>query len=204
MSLFIVLEGLDGSGGETQTERLVEFLHSRGKETEVLTYPNPKSPFGKIIYDYLNKKIELSPDAQMSLYATDMALDREKINAALQQGKIVIATRYFLSTLAYQCGAKGVPLEKAVEFANMLKLPVPDLVICLDISPQTSMKRKFGEHKKLDRHEESKALLAKVREAYRNLANNKVFAKEWVVVDSEKSIESVAAEVQKIVLGKLK
>lgn len=203
MSLFVVIEGLDGSGGETQTKRLVEFLHSRGKETEVLTYPNPKSPIGKIIYDYLNKKIEMSPDVQMCLYATDMALDREKINASLQKGKIVVATRYFLSTLAYQCGAKGVPIEKALKFAKLIELPVPDIVIYLDVSPETSIKRKSGENEKLDRHEEDRVFLAKVGEAYQNLAKNKVFAKEWVIVDAEKNIEEVAARVQKIVLSKL-
>lgn len=207
MSILIVFEGVDGAGGETQTKLLVKFLLSRKKETEVLSYPNPESPIGKIIYDYLNKKLELSPNVQMSLYATDMALDREKIITALEKNKVVIANRYFLSTLAYQCGAKGVPLKRGLEFAKIMNLPVPDIVIYLDISPETSLRRKFGEkkrqNKKLDRHEEDQAFLAKVREAYKNLVKEKVFAKEWAVVDAEKNIEAVATDVQKIVLEKL-
>lgn len=204
MSLFCVIEGLDGAGGGTQTKLLVRFLHKHGRETVVLSYPNPKSPIGKIIYDYLNKKAEFSPDVQMALYGTDMALDREKIHAALQAGKVVVADRYYLSTLAYQCGVKGVPLKKALEFAELMRLPVPDVVIYLDVSPETSIKRKSGEQKILDRHEEDKALLTKVRAAYKSLAKNNTFAKEWAVVDAEKSIEEVAADVQRIVLSKLK
>lgn len=201
--MFVVIEGIDGAGGETQTKRLIEFLHSREKETEFVNYPNPESLIGKIIYDFLDKKIDITPDVQFSLYATDMALDRERINAALRAGKVVIADRYLLSALAYQCGAKGFSLERGLEFAKLLNLPVPDIVILLDISVGTSIKRKSGENKKLDRHEEDKAFLEKVREGYQNLAKNKIFAKEWVVVDGEKSIEDVASEVQKIVLDKL-
>lgn len=201
--MFVVLEGLDGSGGGTQTKRLVKTLHKHGRETVVLSYPNPKSPIGKIIYDYLNKKAEFSADVQMSLYGTDMALDREKIQAALQAGKVVIADRYYLSTLAYQCGVKGVPLDKAIEFAKLMRLPVPDVVIYLDVRPETSIKRKSGENKTLDRHEEDKAFLTKVRDAYKKLAKNKVFAKEWATVDAEKSIQQVAADIQRIVMSKL-
>lgn len=201
--IFIDIEGLDGAGGGTQTKRLVEFLHNRGMRTVVVSYPNPNSPVGKIIYDWLHKKFELSPDVQMALYTTDFALDREKINEALKQGRIVIGDRYFLSTLAYQCGAKGVPLENALEFAKIMALPVPDIVIYLDISPETSIKRKFGEKNTLDRHEGDKKLLVKVRKAYQRLAKDNVFAKEWAIVDGEKSIEVVAADIQKIVLSKL-
>lgn len=203
MSLFCVVEGLDGAGGETQTKRLVELLKNKGKEIVVLSYPNPESSIGKVIYSYLNKEINLKPDVQMALYVADFALDREKINAALQSGKVVVADRYFLSTLAYQCGVKGVPLEKALEFAKLMRLPVPDVVIYLDVSPETSIKRKSGENKTLDRHEEDKTLLAKVREAYQTLAKNKTFGKAWFVVDGEKSIQEVAADVQKIVLEKI-
>lgn len=203
MSSFVVLEGIDGAGGETQSKRLIEFLNKQGKETVTLSYPNPDSPVGKIIYDYLNKNIDLEPDIQMVLYVADFALDREKISDTLKSGKIVVANRYFFSTLAYQCGAKGVSMEKAIQLAKSLKLNVPDLVICIDISPETSIKRKMGEKANLDRHEEDKQLLGKVRKTYQQLAKDGTFAKEWVVIDGESSIEEVADDVQKVVLGKI-
>ena len=83
--MFIVIEGIDGSGGETQSKKLVEFLEAKGREVVTLTYPNPESPIGKILYDFLDKRIELKPDVQAALYVADFALDREKIADAIQK-----------------------------------------------------------------------------------------------------------------------
>ena len=201
--LFIVIEGLDGSGGETQTKHLVEFLNNKGRETVVVSYPNPESPVGKVIYDYLNKQIELKPDEQMGMYIIDFALDREKIRKALADGKIVIANRYLFSTLAYQCGGKGVEMEKAMLLAEAMDLLLPDVVILLDITKETSMVRKSKENDALDRHEEDAQLLGKVREIYQNLAAERTFAKEWFVLNGEKSVAEVTSEIQQIVSEKL-
>jgi len=195
--MFIVIEGIDGSGGETQTDRLVEFLENKGKGVLHLSYPNPDSPVGKVIYDYLDKKNDFSPEVQMALYVTDFALDREKINEAEETGQVVVANRYFFSTLAYQCGAKGVDTTKTMEFAKTMKLPKPDLVIYLDITPITSLKRKMGENNNLDRHEEDKVLLEKVRNIYLSMAKDNIFAGKSVVINGENSINEVTADIQR-------
>lgn len=201
--LFIALEGLDGSGGSTQARMLAEALAAKGREVLTVSYPNPDSPIGGLIYEYLDRKHEFSPGVQAALYIADFALDRERIAEALAAGKVVLANRYFFSTLAYQCGAKGFPKDDALRMAEALRIPVPDLVVLVDISPQTSMRRKFGENRKLDRHEEDTPLLAAVREVYTQLAKDGVFAREWAVVDGERSIEEVAADVRNAVLGRL-
>ncbi len=194
--MFIVIEGLDGAGGETQAKRLEGFLSDKGKDVVMLSYPNPDSPIGKVIYEYLNKSIELSPEVQMALYVADFALDKEKIEDAKSSGKIVVSNRYFFSTLAYQCGAKGVDTDEAIDFANTMGIPEPDLVIYLDITPVTSKKRKIGENNNLDRHEEDDDLLAKVREAYIKLAKEDTFAKKSVMINGEKGVNEVTAEIQ--------
>jgi len=201
--LFVVIEGLDGSGGETQTRHLVEFLKNKGRESVVVSYPNPDSPVGKVIYDYLEKRIELRPDEQMGMYIIDFALDREKIRKALEEGKVVIANRYLFSTLAYQCGGKGVKMEKAMLLAQAMDLPLPDIVLLLDITKETSIARKSRENDSLDRHEEDAELLGKVRDVYKNLADQKTFAKEWFVLNGEKGIAEITSEIQQIVSAKL-
>lgn len=202
MGLFVVIEGIDGAGGETQSKLLKQFLEEKGKEVELIKYPDYEGPIGKLIHDFLHKKFDISPEVQFCLYATDMVKDRERIEKALREGKIVIADRYLTSTLAYQT-LQGFPLEKGLEFAKFFGLPTPDLAIFLEITPETSIKRKFKEKNDLDRHESDKDFLRKVNESYRNLIENKIFAKEWVVIDGEKPIEEVAKEVQKIVLSRL-
>ncbi len=202
MGFFVVIEGIDGAGGETQSKLLKEFLEKKGKKVELVKYPDYEGPIGKLIHDFLHKKFDISPEVQFCLYASDMVKDKEKIEKALKEGKIVIADRYLTSTLAYQT-LKGFPLEKGLEFAELFELPTPDLVIFLEILPETSIKRKFKEKNDLDRHEANKDFLRKVNESYHRLIENQIFAKEWVVIDGEKSIEEVAKKIQKIVLSKL-
>jgi dTMP kinase len=201
---FCVLEGIDGAGGETQSKLLKDFLEKKNLEIETIKYPDYSGPIGQLIHKFLQNVFEFSPAVQFSLYATDMVKDREKIINAIKNKKIVIADRYIYSTLSYQCLVKGFELENGLRFIEIFDLPKPDLVILLDISPETSIKRKYKEKKKLDRHEADKEFLKKVREAYWSLAKNKVFAKEWVIVDGEKSIEEVASEIQKIIAQKLR
>jgi len=201
--MFIVIEGIDGAGGTTQTNLLKKFLEEKNFEVELIKYPDYSNPIGKLIDEFLNKKFDFSPETQFGLYALDMVKDREKILESLKEGKIVLADRYIHSTLAYQCMAKEFPLEKGLKFVEIFELPKPDLVILLDIKAETSIRRKFREKNELDRHEADREFLERVREGYLKLAEEKIFAKEWIIVDGEKSIEKVAEEIQKIVLSRL-
>jgi dTMP kinase len=201
--LFLVIEGIDGAGGETQSKLLKEFLEKKNFIVEAIKYPDYSGPIGQIIHKFLHKEFEFSPATQFSLYATDMVKDREKILDAIKNKKIVIADRYFHSTLSYQSLVKGFKLEDGLKFAEIFDLPKPDLVILLDITPKISVKRKYKEKENLDRHEADEEFLKKVREGYITLAKDKIFAKEWVVVNGEKSIEEVAKEIQGIVMKKL-
>lgn len=196
---FIVIEGIDGAGGETQTKLLTEFLQKNGKNVLLIEYPDYTSGIGKLIQEFLHNEYDFSADVQFSLFATDMIKDKQKILDALNENKIVISNRYLLSTLAYQ-STRGFQIEKGLEFAENFELPKPDLVIYIDIDVETSMKRKMGEKNNLDRHESDKKFLEDVRSRYLKLAIKKIFANEWVIIDGKKSIEEVAKEIREIVL----
>ena len=192
----VVIEGIDGAGGETQSKLLLEHLRSRKIPSERIYYPEYGNPIGDFIHDYLHKKHELPVDMQFLLYATDMVKDREKILNWLAQGKTVIADRYFTSVLAYQC-MRRFPLENALKFADIFSLPKPDIIVFLKISPATSIKRKKGEKEHLDRNEADKAMHRKVSESYESLAKNNVFG-SWFVLDGEKSKEEVFSQIRKV------
>jgi thymidylate kinase len=55
----------------------------------------------------------------------------------------------------------------------------------------------MGENNNLDRHEEDRKLLEKVRDAYLSMAKENVFAGKSVVINGEKSINEVTADIQK-------
>ena len=191
----IAIEGIDGAGGETQSKLLFEHLKEKGIPAVRLTYPDYSGPIGRLLHEYLHEKFELSPEMQFLLYASDYIKDQEKIRELLEEGKTVVCDRYFTSALAYQ-GLRGFPIEKALKFADMFGIRRPDTIIFLRVSPETSMKRKYGEKKSLDRNESNKEFLGRVSKFYEGLIKNQTFGK-WVIVDSEKPIEKVFEEIRK-------
>ncbi len=192
----IVFEGIDGAGTETQSKLLFSHLRKGGIPAERIFYPDYEGELGKLIAQFLHKKRELSPEMQFVLYAGDMVKDKEKIKAWLEEGKTVVADRYFNSTIVYQ-GLRGFGLEKALKFAEDFGIPEPDVVILLQISPEESAKRKMGENGKLDRHEEDIRFLDKVNHSYKKMAMDNVFGK-WFIVDGERPKEDVFSEVENI------
>lgn len=189
----IVFEGIDGAGTETQSKLLLSHLKKEGVPAERIFYPDYEGELGKLIQQFLHKKRELSPEMQFVLYAGDMVKDKEKIKDWLDEGKTVVADRYFNSTIVYQ-GLRGFKLEKALRFAEDFGIPKPDVVILLQISPEESAKRKMGENGKLDRHEEDIRFLESVNHSYEKMALDNVFGK-WFIVDGERPKEEVFSEV---------
>ena len=61
------------------------------------------------------------------------------IQPALDEEKVVILDRYYFSTAAYQ-GAHGADPEIILS-RNEAFAPQPDLLVILDVSPQTGLQR---------------------------------------------------------------
>jgi dTMP kinase len=194
----IVLEGVDGAGCGTQTELLKERLNAKLSQPVLhIRYPNYNSPVGAAIHKFLHEELNLSIDMQFFIYSLDMIKDMKEIKKALDEGRIVLADRYFTSTLAYQC-SQGFPIEKALKFADMFDIIKPDLIIYLKVSVETSMERKKKEKTDLDLFERDLEFRKRVSMKYEELANKNIFGK-WVTVDAEKSIENVSKEIENIV-----
>jgi len=196
MGRLLAIEGIDGAGGETQSNLLMKFLKERGIPAVKLTYPDYSGPIGRLLHEYLHKEFELSTELQFLLYSADYVKDQEKIPRLLEEGNTVICDRYFTSAIAYQ-GLRGFPLEKALKFAEMFGIRKPDLAIFLDVTPGTSLERKFKEKNSLDRNESDREFLEKVSKFYKALIEKQVFCK-WAVLDGEKSIEEVSEEIRKL------
>ncbi len=199
---FIVLEGIDGAGVETHGKLLTDHLRNKNFKVERVYYPDYEGPIGGMIHNYLHSCFDFSAEVQFLIYTADFVKDKERINKWLKEGKVVIADRYFSSTIAYQ-SIQGFPLKKSLQMAEILELPKPDLIIYIDVSPKVSMERKFKEKNSLDRNESNEKLLKTVGSFYKKLAKNKTFT-EWVVVEGEKTIEEVFEEVKASLPSSLK
>lgn len=192
---FIVFEGIDGAGDTTQSKRLYKYLEERRKNPEIIHFPEYESPIGKLIHEFLHKKVELEKDTQFLLYAADMIKDRNKIEGWLADGKIVIADRYFTSTIAYQAlGSMSIPNIK--RFSGIFRIPKPDIVIYLKVKPETAIKRKLSAKLGLDKFESNEKFLAGIVRNYNKMAKKNMFGK-WVVVDGEKEKDEVFEQILK-------
>jgi dTMP kinase len=200
---FIVIEGTDGAGCGAQTESLKEKLNTRLPQPVLhLKYPNYNNPIGSTIHEFLHGKFKFDTKIQFLLYALDMLNDMNEIKNALEKGRIVLADRYFTSTIAFQC-AEGFPLEKALKFADIFEMIKPDLIFYLKVSAETSMQRKKKEKTDLDIFEKDLQFRRKVSSQYDYLSKNNVFGK-WITVDAEKSIEEVSNQIFDIVKKELR
>ncbi len=139
--LFIVIEGIDGSGGTTQVGLLTEWLRARGAREVQRTAEPSSGPVGRFIREALtlgSSNARLGDAVLPYLFAADRRdhLDREVI-PALQRGAVVVSDRYYHSSLAYQSAAIG--------FAAVAELNAtfrrPDLTLVLELSPEVCLAR---------------------------------------------------------------
>ena len=141
----IVLEGIDGSGTTTQTERLVEHLRRRGR-TAVSTREPSAGPVGRLLREVLLGHHRISRDVSLDgrtmamLFAADRFdhLQRE-VEPLLAAGNDVVSDRYLMSSLAYQAE------EADREWVALLARGVrpPDLTILLDIPVEVAAQRRL-------------------------------------------------------------
>ncbi len=195
--LFCVLEGLDGSGGTTQTNLLKKYFEKKKIPHVFLKSPNYETETGKLIKSYLNGKLKLKPEQAFILFATDVLDSLPIIKKSLEENKVVVIDRYITSTIAYQC-AKGFSLESALNFIKLHEFPMADAIIFMDIKPETSRRRKMKEHGKLDRHERDLKLLKKVREFYQKETKENLLGK-WFILNGERDKNDVNKDILKII-----
>lgn len=188
--MFIVMEGIDGSGKSTATRALKDHFESAGKKV-VLTAEPTGGNIGKLVAE----TDDLSPEAEALLFTADRACHTEQIKRWVGEGCIVICDRYFGSTLAYQSAA-GMDIEwlKAI---NSKAIVEPDLTILMDMDPEEALERvgKRGEEKsRFERLDYQK----KVRAAYLKVAEEFGFIK----VDASQSKEDVVRTILDIIRQK--
>ncbi len=134
--MFIVFEGLDGSGLSTHSKLLVEWLKSRGYNAVYTKEPTPNSPVAGIIREYLSRPEPLD-DMLALLFALDRlwhlredpCLPGRGVLGALKSGFIVVSDRYKYSSIAYQGSTLGVDW---VEMVNSKAIEA-DLIVYLDV-----------------------------------------------------------------------
>ena len=192
--LFIVIEGIDGTGKSTQSKRLSEWFRSRGRAV-VLSREPTDGPWGKKLRESATTG-RLSAEEELECFLNDRREHVEmSIKPALAEGKVVILDRYYFSTMAYQ-GARGFdPVE--IRRRNEAFAPQPDLLLILDLSVESAHSR-IGARGDTANEFEQRDTLSRCREIFLSL-RDEPFA---CVIDAEPKLNEVTADILSVVTAK--
>lgn len=145
--MFIVIEGLDGSGKTTISKLLYDYLTKKNYKV-LLTSEPTDGPIGRIIKKYLAKsKHKRDHILEALLFAADRRWHvKEIILPALNKYDYIISDRYVYSSYAYQ-QSNVTPLKWLIEINK--DVPKPDIIIFLDVSPDECLRRLRNKGKSL-------------------------------------------------------
>jgi len=197
--LFIVIDGVDGSGKATQTKLLVERLRKEGQEVEKIDFPQYGTWSAVFVEKYLRGEFGSAQDVSAKQASLFYALDRfaasEKIKQWLNEGKIVISNRYVSANKGHQLG-KITKEEERKECLNWLneaeyglfQIPVPNLTIFLHMKPEIGQHlvdkkapREYTQGKKRDIHEEDLDHLRNAEQAFLFCVKNDT-KENWIYI----------------------
>ena len=191
--LFLVLEGIDGSGTTTQLERVARYLESSGRHVHRTREPST-GPVGRLIREILLGAHRL-PDgapadgaAMALLFAADRRdhLKRE-IEPALAAGHDVVSDRYLLSSLVYQ--AEEADRTWVAGLARDLR--VPDATFLLDLPVGVAAARRRAAGRPEERYD-ADDVQERVAARYRELAGRDPLA---AVIDADAAPEEVTNRI---------
>jgi dTMP kinase len=190
----IVIEGMDKAGKKTQSRLLINALKFSGNVCTIMDFPDYTTPIGQEIRAFLDGNRNYTLETKHFLMSANRWEKKKEIESMMENGTIIIMTRYYQSNLVYGV-SHGLNLKWLLNLDR--GLPKEDVVIVLEVNPNTSYKRAPESR---DTFEIDQKLLTKVHKNYRKLA--KQF--NWKVINGERVSGEVHNEIMKIVSKVLK
>ncbi|MEM4257238.1 MAG: dTMP kinase [Candidatus Diapherotrites archaeon] len=192
--VWIVIEGIDGSGKGTLAHEIKEWALKNGipQKKIVLTAEPTKSNYGKKIRKILANQTKTNTNELYELYIKDRKEHlKNKIIPSLEKGKLIICDRFKYSTLVYQ-SLQGIDFEKIIAIHK--DMPLPNIVFILDLPVEIALSRIKKRTKK--EFFETKNFLEKAREKFLELKT--LLPKENIhVIDASKEKNDVKEKVIK-------
>jgi dTMP kinase len=203
--VFVVFEGIDGSGKTTVSKLVTDKLREAGITVEHLREGGKfSSAVTQAIREFGRdaRNLDLTPQAEFFLYVTrDVQLLDEKTRPALRQAEVVIADRFLYSAEILARFGRGLSEEfvRPVLTAAAGGI-VPDLVVLVDVSPYVARaRRQVAKGIAQDKTPPSRKGLSGVgmqhrfRAGYRELA--KCDPERWAVVDNDQDLNATVDSV---------
>lgn len=197
--LYIAFEGGEGCGKGTQQERLALNLEAQYPGRVLRVREPGGTPFAEVQREiifrkgiYKNLSFSDLEEAKLFALARENSL-RELVKPALEEGKIVLSDRSYISSLVYQGIGRGLGVDVVWEINRAAVGDIkPNLVFLLDLDPEKGLRRKQANE--INRFEkENLAFHQKIAGGYRLLAGDRKY--KMKIINGEPSRECVALDI---------
>ena len=217
--MLVVIEGVDGSGKQTQSQMLYDRLCEKF-DVRRLTFPCYESDTSALVKMYLGGEFGTKPE-DVNAYASSTFYAADRVGSFLKDwgkdyngGKFILCDRYTTSNAVHQAGkldgaAKDTFLDWLFDYEyNLLGLPKPDYVFFLDVPPEVSRKLMENRNNKIT-GEQEKDIHEKNSEYLEKSYNNALYVAKkcgWNVIECVKdgnlrSIEDINDEIYNLVMS---
>ena len=200
--MFISFEGIEGSGKSSLIKNLKNYYKNHALDVFFTKEPGGTELGEKIREILLDPTSKIDPSSELFLLMADRVHHvKNKINPNLNENKIVFCDRYIDSTIAYQGGGRDLDDKDIEGMIKMVKLPIPDLTILLDVPVETGLMR-AKERSELDRFEkEDIDFHKKIRQSYLNL--QKKYPDRIIIFNASMNENDVFEEVLNYIKSKI-
>jgi dTMP kinase len=194
-SLFLSLDGLDGTGKSTQCRLLADWLRTQGREVTACVDPGGTALGDRLRDILLHHRGQMEPACEALLFMASRAqLVGEIIRPALAQGHIVISDRYLLANVVYQGHAGGLDVDQLWQAGRLSTGGLePDLTLVLDLSPELAQARRGRAADRMERRGDE--YHARVRAGF--LAEARRRPKDVRVIDAGGTVQAVQEAIRR-------
>lgn len=193
---FITLDGVDGAGKSTHLSFVADWLRQQGREVIVTREPGG-TPLGETLRELLLHR-EMDADTELLLmFAARQEHLAQLILPALARGAWVLSDRFTDASYAYQCGGRGIAVERIAALETWVQRGfAPDLTLLFDVPPEVAEARRSAA-RTADRFErEADPFFNRVRQAYLDRAQ--ADPKRIRVLDARHSIAQLQTEISQL------
>ena len=182
MKKFIVIDGLDGSGKDTQVNLLAKAYQDRGRSVTVRSHPCNDNKFGRKSKQALLKTGKINHIKATVYFGLD-AVRSVHMFYYNKDTDVLIFSRYILAVM-YLPNVVNTIVYKIVAFV----LPTSDCMFFLDITPEESLRR-IG-----SRHEE-KEMFENIESLRQNRERSRKFTYNWNVVSADDAPDVISKKI---------
>jgi len=197
-TLFLVLDGIDGSGKSKQVKLIHNYIFSKNKKYRILTTREPTNgTYGIEIRRMLKEEQNPLNNAEKLLDLFTKDREEHLKNTILPflehsndiECNIVISDRYYYSTIVFQ-HSQGLDIKRII--GKNKKFRQPDITFILDLLPETALERiKHREKEKFEKLE----FMKKIRENFLSLKDQ--LDDNIITIDASKTKEKVFEDIKK-------